>query len=256
MLITSKNNPSLKTLQGLLSESRLRKKHQQTVLEGTHLLQNLLASHLTPVQVIISDSSHTYPEIAELLSALKDTPVLTVSDGLYKQLRTLGTSLPIMAIIDTPMPAIAPVTSDCLIIDGVQDTGNLGTLLRTAAATGFHKVLCTTTTASAWSPKTLRAGMAAHFSLTIYEQLDATSILTNVKVPLFATSSHAKDTIFAHDLRAPLALVMGNEGQGVQPALLTVATTIALPQLGQESLNVAVAGSICLYEVLRQRHYA
>ena len=148
------------------------------------------------------------------------------------------------------------IDHDCLIINGVQDNGNLGTLLRTASAVGVKTVICTTGSASAWSPKTLRAGMGANFSLTIFEGISVDEILMKVKVPMFATSSHTDHIIYQTDLRQPLALIMGHEGQGVDERLLSQSAPIALPQPnGQESLNVAIAGALCLYEVLRQRHY-
>ena len=139
----------------------------------------------------------------------------------------------------------------------MQDNGNLGTLLRTASAVGIKTVICTQGSAAAYSPKTLRAGMGANFSLTIFEGVSVEDVLAKVKVPMFATSSHTDQVIYQTDLTQPLALVMGHEGQGVDDKILAQSHPIALPQPnGQESLNVAIAGALCLYEILRQRHYA
>ncbi len=258
MLITSKDNPTIKTIHALLTQARLRKKLNQTVLEGVHLIDAYLNSNHLPLLVLVSKSGLTHPEIAPILSRLSTTKLLTVDDTLYKHLRSLGESLPIMALIKTPTPLLDhPLTTDCLIVNGVQDNGNLGTLLRTASAVGFDTIVCTTGTAQAWSPKTLRAGMGAQFSLNIYENVSVTTLLTYLHLPCYATSSHADKLIYEHQLCAPLALIMGNEGQGVDAELLTHATPLALPQPnGQESLNVGVAGSVCLYEILRQRQYA
>ena len=257
MLITSKDNPTIKTAHALLTQSRQRKKLGKTVIEGTHLLEAYLNAGLTPETVIVSDSGLQNSEIAALLDRLQGVKILTVSDSLYKDIRSLGESLPIMAVIAMPQPSLPNVIDhDCLIINGVQDNGNLGTLLRTASAVGVKTVICTTGSASAWSPKTLRAGMGANFSLSIYENASIENVLVSVKVPLFATSSHTDTIIYQSDLTQPLALVMGHEGQGVDDAIMAQATPIALPQPnGQESLNVAIAGALCLYEVLRQRHY-
>ena len=99
--------------------------------------------------------------------------------------------------------------------------------------------------------------MGANFSLTIFEGISVDEILMKVKVPMFATSSHTDHIIYQTDLRQPLALIMGHEGQGIDERLLSKSAPIALPQPnGQESLNVAIAGSLCLYEMLRQRRYA
>ncbi len=257
MLITSKDNPIIKTVYALLTGSRQRKKLGKTVIEGTHLLESYLNASFTPDTVIVSESGLHNDEINALLNRLENVKTLTISDNLYKEIRTLGESLPIMAMIDMPhLDFNQPITSDCLIINGVQDNGNLGTLLRTASAVGIKTIVCTMGTASAWSPKTLRAGMGANFSLDIFENINVDEILAKVKVPMFATSSHTDKVIYQTDLRQPLALIMGHEGQGVDERLLSQSVPIALPQPnGQESLNVAIAGALCLYEVLRQRHY-
>lgn len=267
MLITSKDNPIIKTAHALLTQSRQRKKLGRTVIEGVHLLDAYLNANLSPNTVIVSESGLQNAEINTLIARLKDlnnhikgnsVKIVTVSDNLYKDIRTLGESLPIMAIIDMPNYQFnQEIKSDCLIINGVQDNGNLGTLLRTASAVGFDTVICTTGSAQAYSPKALRAGMGANFSLTIYENVSLDDILQFVKVPFFATSSHTDKVIYELNLTQPLALIMGHEGQGVDDMLLNISHKLALPQPnGQESLNVGVAGSVCLYEILRQRNYA
>lgn len=261
-IISSKDNPLIKTVQALLSQSRQRKKLGKTVIEGTHLLDAYLNAKLSPETVIVSEAGLSNTEISQLIQRLtaasSSTNLVTVSDSLYKSIRSLGESLPIMAIIPIADRTLShSITEDSLIIDGVQDNGNLGTLLRTASAVGIKQVICTTGTASAWSPKTLRAGMGAHFSLNIYENMTPDSIVQNVQVPMLATSSHSRHSIYHTDLTQPLAFIMGHEGQGVSQALMAAATPISLPQPnGQESLNVAIAGALCLYEMLRQRHYS
>lgn len=255
MIITSKDNPLIKTLSALLTDHRSRKKLGQTVIEGTHLLDAYLNAGKLPISVIVSESGLSHHEIQTLIQRLDKHPII-ISDGLYKSIRTLGTSLPIMAIIEMPSLILNhAIKNDCLIINGIQDTGNLGTLFRTASATGFDTIICTKGTAHAYNPKTLRASMGANFSLTIYENADIDEIFEFVKVPMFATTSHADGLIYHKDLTKPLALIMGHEGQGVDKALLDNCTPLTLPQDGEESLNVGVAGSVCLYEILRQRRY-
>lgn len=261
-IITSKDNPTIKTAYALLTQSRQRKKLGKTVIEGTHLLESYLNAKQTPETVIVSESGLRNDEIQTLLNRLNNVKTLTINDNLYKEIRSLGESLPIMAIIAIPtLNFDKDITTDCLIVNGVQDNGNLGTLLRTASAVGIKTVICTadskTATAQAYSPKTLRASMGANFSLTIYEGVSVDEILVKVKVPMFATSSHTDNLIYHTDLKQPLALIMGHEGQGVDEILLNQSNPIALPQPnGQESLNVAIAGALCLYEMLRQRSYA
>ena len=257
-LITSDKNQTVKLAKALLTQARQRKKLGQTILEGVHLIDAALRSDYPFVQILLAESAHNHPEVQQVLTRLPTyTPILTLSDTLYSSIRSLGTGVDMMAIVAIPSPKLSPITDDCLILNDVQDSGNVGTLLRTAAAVGINNILCTTGTAQAWSPKTLRAGMGAQFALNIYEGLSSADILESVKVPLFATSSHTDTVIYEHNLEAPLAWIMGHEGQGVCAELMQCATPIALPQPnGQESLNVAIAGALCLYETLRQRQYS
>lgn len=256
--ISSDKNPAVKRVKALLTQSRQRKKLGQTVLEGAHLIEAAITSN-TPIElVMLSESMHHHSEVQALLSRLANTAqVLTLTDALYNTVKTLGTGIDILAVIDIPTPTLGDIHDDCLILNDVQDSGNVGALLRTAAAVGVKTVICTTQTAQAWSPKTLRAGMGAQFSLTIFESISIDDVLTHVKVPMLATSSHTETLIYDYELTKPVAWVMGHEGQGVDEVFLQSATAIALPQPnGQESLNVAIAGSLCLYETLRQRRYS
>lgn len=256
-LITSAQNPIIKHASALLTSHRHRKKTGQTVIEGVHLLDAYLKQGLTVDKVIIAQNSLHHPEVIKLCQNILDKDIITTTNALYKQIRTLGDGVDIMAIIDTPSPTLTKIADDCLILDGLQDTGNIGTLLRTASAVGITTIVTTPHTAHLWSPKCLRAGMGANFALSIYEHITADEILQKVQTPLYATSSHTNKVIYHHDLTSPIAWVLGHEGQGVSDVFLQNATPIALPQPnGQESLNVGVAGSVCFYEMLRQRCFA
>lgn len=229
------------------------------MLEGVHLIEAYLKKGLTPTHILVSETAACHNEAISLLAHIPPKNKLLISDTLYKQIRTLGDGIDIMAIIDIPSPSftnIKCIDGDCLILDRLQDLGNIGTLLRTASAVGITDVITTPTTASLWSPKCLRAGMGANFSLCIFEQIDVHHILKTIKTPFYATSSHANKVIYHHDLATPIAWILGHEGQGVCDKLMCNATPIALPQPnGQESLNVGVAGAICFYEMLRQRQF-
>lgn len=265
-LITSKDNSILKMAKALLHQSRQRKKLGKTIIEGTHLIDALLRTNIdkNPLieTVIVGENALKNPEVTDLLKKIKllstKITILFISDYLYKEIRSLGESPAIMAIIQQPKPLLQKeITEDCLIINGIQDNGNLGTLLRTSASVGIHHIICTDGTASAWSPKTLRASMGANFSLIIYENVTIEALLTWVNVPMFATSSHTNRLIYHENLTKPLALIMGNEGQGVEKQLMAQSQLLGLPQPnGQESLNVAIAGALCMYEMLRQRKYS
>jgi len=141
-----------------------------------------------------------------------------------------------------------------LLLDRVQDAGNVGSMLRSASALGVAQVVAMKGTAALWSPKVLRAGMGAHFALHLVEQV-LPQQLADLRIPLIATSSHADHELPHAPLPDPCAWVMGHEGQGVGAEIMALCTqTVSIPQPGgEESLNVAVAAAICLYESLRRR---
>ncbi|WP_434354298.1 RNA methyltransferase [Psychrobacter sp. HD31] len=259
--IASGKNPTIKLIRALLSSNRQRNKHGKTVIEGTHLLDSAIAINYPIEQVFLSQSAMQSNEVTSLLERLENSNtqinIQVVNDKLYQDIRTLGTGIDIMAVLPIKQKSLDTINTDCLILNDVQDSGNVGTLLRTAAAIGIQHIICTAGTAGVWSPKTLRAGMGAQFSLAIYENIEIDQIVLHVNAQMMATSSHTNKLIYSQDLSNPVAWIMGHEGQGVCPELLKLATPIALPQPnGQESLNVAVAGSLCMYETLRQRSYS
>ncbi len=259
--IASVKNPTIKLINALLTSNRQRNKHGKTVIEGTHLLDSAIAIAYPIEQVLLSQTAMQSNEVITLLKKLKNNNqainIQVVDNKLYQNIRTLGTGIDIMAVLPINPKKLGTINSDCLILNDVQDSGNVGTLLRTAAAIGIQHIICSTGTAGVWSPKTLRAGMGAQFSLDIYENVQIDDIVLYVKTQMMATSSHTNNLIYSQNLSTPIAWIMGHEGQGVCPELLKLATPIALPQPnGQESLNVAVAGSLCMYEMLRQRSYS
>jgi RNA methyltransferase, TrmH family len=195
---------------------------------------------------VISASAWEQPGLREL--AQSAPRVARVSDTLFASVSALPSPGGVGFLIELPAsPSIRPEAAS-VVLDRVQDAGNVGSILRSAAALGFTQVLALEGTAGLWSPKVLRAAMGAHFALHSIEGLqhDALDALT---VPLMAASSHA--TVSLHDaaLPFPCAWVFGHEGQGVAPALSErCSATLRIPQPGgQESLNVAAAAAICLY---------
>jgi TrmH family RNA methyltransferase len=184
-----------------------------------------------------------------------DCDVFVVTESIYKSLSQLTHATALISIIPIPTASRQwQAHQDALILDQIQDPGNVGTLLRSAAAVGIKQVISTSGTASLWSPRVLRAAMGAHFSLHLIEHVDYAAITQGFDTPILATSSHRSESIYQLDLTGPLVWVLGNEGQGVDPLLLEQAQAVSIPQPGgQESLNVAIAGSVCMFEMLRQR---
>jgi TrmH family RNA methyltransferase len=145
---------------------------------------------------------------------------------------------------------------DVLILDGVQDAGNVGSMMRTAAAAGLSYVVCLKGTAQAWSPKVLRAAMGAHRHLKIFEAWTLNMVREKIKLPLIATSLIADQDLYdlGDELLDPHAWIFGNEGGGVNPELLAISRSVQIPQDPCiESLNVGAAAAVCLFETRRVR---
>jgi RNA methyltransferase, TrmH family len=174
--------------------------------------------------------------------------VVVVPDALMKTLSTLESPPRIGALLGLPAEAALASQAFSVVLDRLQDAGNVGSILRSAAAFGVQQVLAIKGTAALWSPKVLRAGMGAHFALQLVEGLSPDD-LDPLQVPLLATSSHAGLVLGQAALPHPCAWVLGHEGRGVDEALMArCAHTVSIPQPGgEESLNVAAAAAICLF---------
>ena len=201
---------------------------------------------------VVGASAWLQPGPREL--ALQAAEIVVIDDALLPEISSLESPAPIGFLIDLPSSGQQPLPGVAtVVLDRLQDPGNVGTILRSAAALGVRQVLAMKGSAALWSPKVLRAGMGAHFALHLVEAL-APADLDALAVPLVATSSHAAAAIDQLALPAPCAWVFGHEGQGVGPELMArCALTVTIPQPGgEESLNVAAATAICLYESARQ----
>ncbi|MDR2260259.1 MAG: RNA methyltransferase [Azoarcus sp.] len=257
-VLASRDNPRLKLLAALAGNAAARREHGQTLLDGVHLLECALDAGVALLDVCVSESGCGNPEIAALLDRLPAGAVpVRVPDALFSRLSPVDTPAGILARIAAPAAApAAEQESSFVILDAIQDPGNLGGILRTAAAAGIASAWLTPGCAQAWSPKTLRAGMGAHFRLRISERVDALAKLAGYDGKVIATGMGAgARTLFDADLRPPLAWLFGAEGQGVSAALRARADEIlAIPMAaGIESLNVGAAAAICLFEQTRQR---
>lgn len=257
-LITSSKNPQIQHLRQLVSVSKYRQRHRQTVLDGVHLCDAYLRSGGSPVQVFVGVDSMKNPEVSELLFRLDESvDVVEVPESLYERVSSLEQGVAILFVIAMPEKALAAgLSKNSLLLESVQDPGNVGAILRTAAAAGVQDVYLSAGSAAAWSPKVLRAGMGAHFGLNIYEGADLAWLISSSKdVAVLATSLKAKRSIYEADLGDGVAWLFGNEGSGVSEELLNLCkeNTVIIPQAdGVESLNVAAAVAVCLFEGRRQ----
>ena len=254
--LTSRDNPFYKRLKALTGSVQQQRKSGVILLEGVHLAQAFLERGLEPDQCVVSESALLLAEVQAITAQLDSSRVIVLPDALYQALSTLanGVGLILLAPLTAPVWP-ARITGDCLILDGVQDAGNVGSILRSAAAANIRAIFCVSGTAFAWAPKVMRAGMGAHFMLDIVEGVEAADILAQLAVPVAITDSHGAHAVFDTPLQGPLAWVFGNEGAGVSEQWRSAAThRVTIPQPGgMESLNVAAAAAVCLFEQVRQR---
>lgn len=256
--ITSVQNPFIKHVRQLAESAKYRQKHHQTVLDGVHLCDAYTRSGGVPLQVVVGTESLKNPEVSEILFRLDESVAITeVPSSLYERMSVLEQGIALLFVIAIPENRIAAGLADSgVLLDYVQDPGNVGAILRTSAAAGVGEVYISEGSASVWSPKVLRAGMGAHFVLDVYEGADLEHLMRSAKFPVLATSLNAERSMYDVDLTAPHAWLFGNEGRGVSSELLALCEeeAVIIPQAGGvESLNVAAAAAVCLFEGVRQR---
>ena len=243
--IHSRDNAFVKDLRRLAQDTTAYRKQGRVWLEGDHLCRAALARGLRASVAVFSESF--WPQ-AQVEYARAATKFIVLADALFADVSGLESPAAMGFILDLPAPALFQPNAPTVVLDRVQDAGNVGSILRSASAFGFRQVAAIKGSAALWSPKVLRAGMGAHFALDLIEGL-VLDDLAALQVPLLLTSSHAGDYLHRAALPWPCAWVMGHEGQGVSPALegrASLRIRIAQPG-GEESLNVAAAAAICLH---------
>ena len=251
--ITSRDNPLLQRVRKLGSDPAAYRKLGEVWIEGEHLCAAFAQRGGAVPLAVISETGWQQPGLRTLTNAAAAVAVLP--DALMASLSTLESPAPLGFVLPWAGDAAALDTARAsVVLDRLQDAGNVGNILRSAAAFGFTQVIAIKGTAALWSPKVLRAGMGAHFGLRLVEGVTDDALAT-FELPLLATSSHAARAIHEAALPWPCAWVMGHEGQGVSAGLMArCAESLRIPQPGgEESLNVAAAAAVCLYESARQR---
>lgn len=243
--ITSRDNPLLKELRKLSTDSTAYRKASRFWVEGDHLCRAALARGWTPAVAVFAESAWA-SALRELAAGAGKTVLLP--DALFNGIS--GLESPARMGFVCELPAAVPVQSGVasVVLDRVQDAGNVGSILRSAAAFGFPQVIALKGTAALWSAKVLRAGMGAHFGLHLVEGAEPAD-LDALGVPLLVTSSHQGELIQRQRLPWPCAWALGHEGQGVGADLMArAALSVRIGQPGgEESLNVAAAAAICLH---------
>jgi RNA methyltransferase, TrmH family len=255
--ITSRDNALYKELKHLAGSTQARRKAGRTLLDGVHLCEGYLQLRGAPPQCVVSDSALANPEVAAIVAQCEtlQVPCIALPDALYGALSQVEHGVGVLFVIDTPhLTPPARLTQSAVLLDNLQDPGNVGSILRSAAAAGIKEVYCSGGTAFCWSPKVLRAAMGAHFVIDIHEGVDLAALIAGSSIAVLATSGYAEQRLYDVDLRQPVAWLLGHEGQGVADDLLALAShRVVIPHLGQiESLNVAACAAVCFFEQLRQ----
>jgi RNA methyltransferase, TrmH family len=243
--LSSRDNPWVKRWRQLAQDATAYRSAGEVWLEGDHLIRALLARGRQPQWVVGTEAGLTAATQWGLAPSVRQA---LLPPALMAHISGLP-SAPAIAAVHALPAGLAPLPGlATVVLDRLQDPGNVGSVLRSAAAFGFGQVLALQGTAALWSPKVLRAGMGAHFALHLVEGADA-SALSALRLPLLATSSHQGEWLHQARLPWPCAWLLGHEGQGVAAPLLALAerqVRIAQPG-GEESLNVAAAAAICLH---------
>lgn len=254
--IHSRENAWYKSLQRLAASSRERRAQGRAILDGPHLIAAWRAAGRAADALVASESGYARPEVRELFDGTSAARRVILSDRLFDAVAQVATPVGIMAVVQTPEALPLPERiGDAVLVENVQDAGNLGSILRSTAAAGVQDVFLSPGTVFAWSPRVLRAAMGAHFSLAIREGVRLDALRARCAGRLVAALAHDAGSLYGCDLRGPVAWIFGNEGAGVSSALAEQATDrIRIPLPGPaESLNVAAAAAVCLFEQVRQR---
>ena len=250
-MIRSRDNPRVKRWSRLLRDRALRRREGCALVEGPHLVAELLQAGIEPLALLVSESGLARREIRSL-AAGRDPVVL--SDGAFAGVSDTGEPPGIAAEFAIPRRPPAP-QAPCAFLEGVQDPSNVGAILRSAAAFGIGEVVLDRACADPWAPKALRAAMGGHFRLALRQVADLAAALDGYQGRLLCTVPAGGVPLRAAPLEARLGWIFGAEGQGVSAALAArAACRVSIPMHpGAESLNVAAAAAICFYEAFLRR---
>ena len=260
MMITSIHNPKIQKVRALLNRRQDREEARAFVAEGVRLVEEAAAANWQVQQVLFCPEQLSLrgQQLVERCRQL-GAEVEPVAPHIMQAATGTETPQGVLAVLElTPLP-LPDRLNFVLVLDEVRDPGNLGTLLRSAAAAGVQAVLLTPGTTDAFSPKVVRSGMGAHFRLPIrastWDEIRRVCHLQTPPLHLYLAEAEQGDSCWSLDMRQPLALLIGGEAEGASEAARSVAdSNILIPMPGcSESLNAAVAGSILMFEVVRQR---
>lgn len=255
--IVSRDNPVFKQLKRLADNARERRSEGLTLLDGVHLIEDYMAAFGEPTTVIIPEGQSSI-EATGLIQSLEHVDTIMLPTLMFAELSPVVSATGILALVSIPDVALPVQPNFALMLEDIQDPGNLGSMLRTAAAAGVDAVYLSSSCTDPWSPKALRGGQGAQFVLAIQTRADLVAELERFAGDSYATVMEG-ESLYSQDLRAACAFVFGNEGAGLRKQTMAAASkciTIPMAQgpLGRvESLNAAAAAAVCLFERKRQQ---
>jgi RNA methyltransferase, TrmH family len=250
--ITSRDNPIFKHLKKLAENARERRAEGKTLLDGVHLIETYIEAVGEPELIIIPEGKSTL-EATQLMQHLEHVNTIMFPTLMFAELTPVASSTGILAVALQPNINAPAGASFILLLEDIQDPGNLGSMLRTALGAGVEAVYLSKGCTDAYSPKCLRGGQGAQFYLPIIEGANLLEIMQSFEGNTFATTMHGK-SLYAQDLTQPTAFVIGNEGAGLSDKLIQAASQkISIPMhQSLESLNAGAAAAVCLFERARQ----
>jgi len=258
-VIHSRENNNIKLINKLINYKKYRDNYAKAVLIGEHLIVEFIPTNQIECVFINEEKQDKY---CNLISKLFENSiqVVFVMAEIYNSITSLDAD--ICAIITTTKEDISASslmhTQDCVVLEAIQDPGNLGAILRVAAASGIKNVLISSNSVDLYNPKVLRASQGCLTYLNIFTNIDIVDFLAKYQSQVILTTPHAKTSMYDIDLTNPSAWVYGNEGSGISHELLDNNKFIAatIPMKGQiESMNIATAVAVCLFEQVRQKGY-
>ena len=256
--IDSPHNPNYKAWLRLTRQTRLIRREGVTLAEGVHVVRAFLEADRRLLGIILRRAWRFSDEAVQLLAGVPDdVPRWELAPALFDAISPVENGSGLIGLIALEQPALpVQLEQDMVFLDGVQDPGNVGAILRTAAAAGVRHVLGSEGTAALWSPKVLRAAMGAHAVLQLHELVTPAQAALALKGEWIVAQAHGADNLWHTDLRGPaVGWIFGSEGAGPGAASLAMAhrtVTISIPG-AVESLNVGAAAAVCLFERNRQR---
>ncbi len=250
--ITSRDNAIFKQIKKLADNKRERSKTGQTLLDGVHLIQSYLLTFGEPELLIIPEGKSSQ-EAVDLMQQLGDVSTVMFPTLMFSELAPVVSSTGILALVKQPKVELPHTVNFALMLEDIQDPGNLGSMIRTALGAGVDTVYLSKGCTDVWSPKCLRGGQGAQFYLPIVEGVDIVETLNDFKGSSYAATL-AGDSLYKHDLTQHTVFVIGNEGAGLSKRVIDAADyQVSIPMHHKlESLNAAAAAAVCLFERKRQ----